>query len=362
MPASDAPHMTEPKNLPGTAHSERLDLAPGKPWRRLIPSWFRRLIWVDAAGSYDAFLSYSWKSDSEVAPVIQSVIQQFLCPWYKLRAKTVFRDLSCLPAASSLETELLARLDRSKHLIILASPEAARSHGMELEAHHWFSRKRDGHVLIVVTAGGCKTWEEIRQHLLPVAVSNNLATEPLWIPLEHRRREIQANPNENQLRGELIEDLKQLLLRLYPDRDWGQLRGEERSQRRRAVGLMSGLALLFLVLSLAAIGAALFARRQQLIAESRALAAQAEEILNRDQPAALSLAVKAWQTARTSEANNAVASSFPQLSATLQGHTGNVVNAVFSPDSQRIVTASGDQTARLFRVVALSEIAELLAK
>jgi hypothetical protein len=89
----------------------------------------------------------------------------------------------------------------------------------------------------VVTAGGCKTWDEIGQHLLPVAVGNNLATEPLWIPLEHRRREIQANQNGHQLRGELTEDLKQLLLRLYPDRDWGKLRGEERSQRRRAIGL-----------------------------------------------------------------------------------------------------------------------------
>jgi hypothetical protein len=89
----------------------------------------------------------------------------------------------------------------------------------------------------VVTAGGCKTWDEIGQHLLPVAVGNNLATEPLWIPLEHRRREIQANQNGHQLRGELTEDLKQLLLRLYPDRDWGKLRCEERSQRRRAIGL-----------------------------------------------------------------------------------------------------------------------------
>jgi hypothetical protein len=220
------------------------------------------LIWVDSATGYDAFLSYSWKCDSAVAPAIQSVIQRFLCPWYKLRAKTVFRDLSCLPAGSSLETELFDRLDRSKHLIILASPEAARSDGMEMEARHWFSQQRDGHVLIAITAGDCKTWAEISQYLLPVAVRDNLETEPLWIPLQHRRAEIEANSNSHQLRGELIEDLKQILLRLYPDRDWGQLRGEERSQRRRAIGLISGLALLFLILALAAIGAAWIAKEQ----------------------------------------------------------------------------------------------------
>src|SRR5579863_10034421 len=109
-----------------------LDIGPPKAWRRHIPSWLRALIWVDSSDNYDAFLSYSWKSDSRIAPVIQSVIQKFLCPWYKLRAKTVFRDLSCLPAGSSLEGELFDRLDRSMHLIVLASPGAATSRGMEL--------------------------------------------------------------------------------------------------------------------------------------------------------------------------------------------------------------------------------------
>src|SRR5215470_8473574 len=106
-----------------------LDLAPAKPWRRLLPAWLRSLIWVDASAHYDAFLSYSWQSDREVAPVIQSVIHRFLCPWYKLRARTVFRDLSCLPAGSSLEAQLFERLDRSQHLLVLASPDAVNSHG-----------------------------------------------------------------------------------------------------------------------------------------------------------------------------------------------------------------------------------------
>src|SRR5271166_1430086 len=154
-----------------------LDVAPQKPWRRFFPRWLRAMIWVDSSGTYDAFLSYSWKSESKIAPVIQSVIQRFLCPWYRLRARTVFRDLSCLPAGSSLEAELFDRLDRSAHLIVLASPEAAASHGMEIEARHWFSHPRDGQVLIIVSSGECKTWEEIRDHLLPLAIRKNLKSE-----------------------------------------------------------------------------------------------------------------------------------------------------------------------------------------
>jgi hypothetical protein len=110
-----------------------------------------------------------------------------LRPWYKLRAKTVFRDLSCLPAGSSLEAEVFERLDRSKHLIVLASPEAAVSRGMEIEAQYWFNRPRSMQVLIIVSSGKCETWEEIRTHLLPSAVRDSLTSEPLWAPLQHRR-------------------------------------------------------------------------------------------------------------------------------------------------------------------------------
>jgi WD40 repeat protein len=40
---------------------------------------------------------------------------------------------------------------------------------------------------------------------------------------------------------------------------------------------------------------------------------------------------------------------------------GRVSNAVFSPDGHRIVAASDDTTARVFRVVTLPDLAELLA-
>jgi sulfatase modifying factor 1 len=253
-----------------SAESEQLDLRPPETWRRFVPSWLRSLIWVDSADRYDAFLSYSWKSNREVAPVIQSVLQRFLRPWYKLRAKTVFRDLSCLPAGSSLNGELFDRLDRSAHLIVLASPEARLSRGMEMEARHWFSHPRNGQVLIIVTHGEYDNWDSMSKNLLPPAVKNNLATEPLWIPLQHRRNQILLNSKSPEVRSQLIEDLKQVILCLYPGRDWGQLRGEERAQRRRAIGLMSGLALLLLALAITAAGFAWSAQKQR----NAAMAAQ----------------------------------------------------------------------------------------
>src|SRR5581483_8902141 len=144
------------------------DLPPLPPrWRSYLPAWIRAIIWVEEASSFDAFLSYSWSADSKVAPLIQSVLQQFLCPWYKPRARRVFRDLSSLPASSSRTESLKQHLDRSKHLIVLACPQAATSEGMEFEASHWLSRPREGQVLVVITSGSYDGWTAIRDTALP---------------------------------------------------------------------------------------------------------------------------------------------------------------------------------------------------
>jgi hypothetical protein len=274
-----------------------LDLAPSKSWRRFLPAWLRSVIWGDSAKKYDAFLSYSWKSDSKVAPVIQSLIQQFLRPFYQSRAKTVFRDLSCLPVGSNLEAELYDRLDRSSHLILLASPEAAASKGMEMEARYWFSRPRNGQVLIIISSGDYQTWEDIREHLVPPAVRDSLQSEPVWASVKDHRARIVANPGDHQLRGELIEDLKQVLLRFYPGRDWGQLRGQERKQRRRLIWVLSVAGLTFLVLTLSAIGFARSAREQLRAVRARELLLQAQN-LSRSEPEQVGfaglLSLEAW--------------------------------------------------------------------
>ena len=118
---------------------------------------------------------------------------------------------------------------------------------MEMEARHWFSRPRDGQVLILISSGGVRTWEESRDYLLPPTLAKNLKAEPLWISLQHRRERMLANPDDPQLRGEVTEDLKQLLLRFYPDYDWDQLRGQERVERQRAKWLVSGVILILLI-------------------------------------------------------------------------------------------------------------------
>jgi WD40 repeat protein/DNA-binding winged helix-turn-helix (wHTH) protein len=113
------------------------------------------------------------------------------------------------------------------------------------------------------------------------------------------------------------------------------------------------------LLLLMATGVAWYAYRMQLKEKSRTLAAQAEEIRYRDQGQALDFAIRGWQTAKTEEARLAVTKTFPQLLATLT-HSDAVEIAVFSPDGQRILTASDDHTARLWNSVDGHLLATLL--
>jgi WD40 repeat protein len=47
---------------------------------------------------------------------------------------------------------------------------------------------------------------------------------------------------------------------------------------------------------------------------------------------------------------------------TLQGHTGWVWKATFSPDRKLIATASEDQTARIWQALTLEDISRILVK
>ena len=98
---------------------------------------------------------------------------------------------------------------------------------------------------------------------------------------------------------------------------------------------------------LVVMGATWFAYHQQVLLESRALAAHSGELLLRDHGGALNLAIRSWHTARTEEARIAVAKALPDPLIILK-HEGPVVDVNFSPDGQRIVSASYDHTARIW--------------
>jgi hypothetical protein len=67
-----------------------------------------RVYHQDGAGGvtsgYDAFISYSHALDGTLAPALQTGLERFAEPWYRLRALRVFRDTTSLFANPGLWT------------------------------------------------------------------------------------------------------------------------------------------------------------------------------------------------------------------------------------------------------------------
>ena len=331
------------------------DQPPAPPrWRSLLPTWLRALIWVDEVSSYDAFLSYSWASDREVAQTVQSVIQRFLCPWYKIRSKRVFRDLSCLPANSNLQDELRERLDKSRHLIVLACPEAASSKGMQFEAEYWLSRKREGEVLVVVTSGNYPGWPEIRERALPAVLQERLREPPLWIDISRHRTAI-LRPLDPKARAALTEALQQLILAFYPGFDWGILRGEERAQRKRALTLMWSVMFVLTLSTTVAIWQGITARQQRDRAVAESLATRASLLASgpgRLFQTALMVAMEALKresSAQTDQAVHDIEAETPVFVEAMH-HQGTVTSLAFGRDGSLLASGSEDGTARIWNV------------
>jgi WD40 repeat protein len=125
------------------------------------------------------------------------------------------------------------------------------------------------------------------------------------------------------------------------------------AKRNRRLAFALGLA------AVAAGGVAVLARSQQLIAQSGALAARAEQSIGHDRAEAIALAIQGLHAANTAEARVAAARAFPQLVATLEGHTSDILHAEFSPDDRRIVTSSLDNTARVWNAATGESVATL---
>lgn len=96
---------------------------------------------ADATSGYDAFISYSHTLDGALARALQTGLEQFAKPWYRPRALRVFRDTTSLSANPGLWSSIEKALAHSAWLVLMASPEAARSRWVDREVAWWLVNK-----------------------------------------------------------------------------------------------------------------------------------------------------------------------------------------------------------------------------
>ena len=143
--------------------------------------------------TYDAFISYSHANDKAVAAALQTAVQRLGKPWYRRRALRIFRDDTSLSATPHLWPAIENALDRSRFLILIASPEAAASQWVAKEVEYWLDHKSADTLLIALTDGDL-AWDNAAGDFgwrddspLPAVVRGRFASEPKWVDLRSYR-------------------------------------------------------------------------------------------------------------------------------------------------------------------------------
>lgn len=303
---------------------------------------------------YKAFISYSHAADSKLAPVIQSAVQNFAKPWYKVRSYKVFRDETNLSVSPALWTSILNALAASEYFILFASPEAANSKWVRKEVDFWVLNRQIEKLLIVQTAGEI-FWDEAESDFdwssttaLPENLRKKFSVEPLYLDL----RWVKGVDEQLSLRHSGFRQAVLKLVATLSGRDMSELDSKEVRQykkNRRVAWLAS---IMLLVLTLLAVSAAyLFlqqkkeAEHQARIANSQRLAAQSQALLPTQLDLSMLLGVEAFKTEDTFESRNSILealSAQPLLSAFLAGRNKIVSGPHFSPDGRRLIVVNDD--------------------
>lgn len=265
---------------------------------------------------FDAFISYSRDLDARLTRVLQSGLQRFAKPWYRLRVLHVFRDDASLSANPGLWSSIEQALDESSFLILLASPPAGASKWVGREVEHWLETKDPSRVLLALTEGDI-VWDESgrdfdwkRTTALPRALSGAFVEEPRWVDLRWARTDSHLTLGDPRFR-EAVADLAAPI----HGRPKDELIGEEVRQHRRTIRIARAAAATLTLLAVAAATLAVLAlrsrdqaKRQASIATSRALAAESETtVTNGRIDLGLLLGAQAYRTSRTPEARSALA-------------------------------------------------------
>lgn len=321
--------------------------------------------------AYKAFISYSHAVDDRLAPALQSALHRFAKPFYRLRAARVFRDKTNLQVTPQLWPMIQQALAASEYFLLMASPDAARSHWVKEEVAEWLGLRGGSadKILLVLTEGEV-AWDNTANDFdwdqttaLPPNLRGVFKHEPLYCDLRWAR-----TSTDLSLRNPQFLDAVGTLGAALHGRPKDEIIGEDVRQHRVFKSFLAAAILLLIGLTAVAIGTAFYAigrrdeaLRERNIAASRELASTSAAQLPISPELSMLLALKAAQVAHTDEAEEALRQSLTQQYeiARMEGHSFFVLSAAFSPDGRLVVTAGRDGMARVWDARTGQGVAEL---
>jgi WD40 repeat protein len=352
---------------------------------------------------YKAFISYSHAADGKLAPALQTGLERFAKPWYRLRALRIFRDKTGLAVTPKLWGSIQKALESTEYFILLASPTAAESKWVRREIEFWLENHSTDHLLIVLTNGeiawdsqqGDFDWS--KTDALPRLLEKKFKGEPNYLDLRWAR----ADTDLSIRRPRFLDAIAAIAatLRNVPLDD---LIGEDVAHYRTTRKLLSFTVVALLLLTLSALYAAYLSnqarsrvasleseRNAEIAAEkeakaeesrkaeaqrlaelevekriqtSRRLASASGVVLSKDRQLATLLAIEAARSSPTPEAESALRQTLIKRSppVILQGPTELTVESVsFSSDGRRLLAVFEDGSVRIWTISSPGRSVEL---
>jgi WD40 repeat protein len=311
------------------------------------------------ANGFDVFISYSHAADRDIAPRLQSGLEKLAKPWFLRRALRVFRDETDLGANPDLWSAIEIRLESSRNLILLCSPEAAASQWVAREVDRWLELGRRESLLFVLTSGEI-AWDDSRNDFdwsrttaVPRNLQGRFEREPGWVDLRQGCA-YDASP-------EAFTDVVARLAAPIRNLDLEKLVSADHREHRRTIhhASVAGVVLALLLVAASVFAVISEVRREEALKQMRTANAQrlatASRAVRDEQPeTALLLSVAAIQATQQDEVVLSEAEQVLREALAVQGghglygHDGPVTQVAISSDGQWIATAGEDKSVRLY--------------
>jgi WD40 repeat protein len=306
--------------------------------------------------SYDSFISYSHASDKPLAKSIRDALHSFAKPWYRRRALSVFVDESSLETGPSVWKPLERALSSSRFLILLASPQSARSPWVQREIDWWLTHRSHETVLLVLTAGDLR-WDAVANAFeasadcpLPPKLADAFHEEPLYVDLRWALEGgTPVSRNDPRFRGAALS-----LAAAIHGRPKADLDGEDVRQHRKTRRVVAMVIVAVVALSALAARQSFLWIRQQAATESERLARTALETTEFDAGGKLDLAVRAAERSPTESAGIALGNAIEAYKRWTFPYDWS--RTVVSPTGGSFAIASSLGNAILGNVSDLSEL------
>jgi WD40 repeat protein len=314
---------------------------------------------------YQAFISYKHSEASrKQAVALENALKKYAKPLLKPPIR-IFRDEKEIRPGDDLGSTIKNALHRSEYLIYLSSKKAAESEWVQDEIKIWCEDlKRTDKLIIVLIEDdivfdvGTKKIDWDKTNALPTILKDYITSIPVYVNLKWIEKDQELDLHNLRFRN-IINDITGRFRGKTP----AEMNDEQVLTHRKNIRLRNIAVFLLIMLVIISSALAVYAFYQKNLAneenkKSKIHRITAESLLEIpwDNMKAIRMAEEAYRmgspnpTERTFQALSKAGYSFfnePYYTLSLS-HKGEVNSAVFSPDGILILTASSDNTAKLW--------------